>query len=226
MNKYKKAKFFVIFIASFFLMFGCDEAITDYGFTGQISGSILDQSGNIVSGDITTTAMTVYVLGELDTEPIPIRVKGDGTYANIHLFPQKYKVWLDGPVANASEYNVDLTGSPVIQDFTVTPYLTIPPPSVSGSPTSTEVTVNYTITENAGYTAAVRSIYVSTVSYPGQSTGSGAYWQTIKKTVNTNQGAEKITGLKPNTTYYIRLEARANGTTMFNLSDQISVKTP
>jgi len=226
MNKYKKVKFFAIFIASFFLLFGCDEAITDYGFTGQISGRILDQAGNIVSGDITTTDMTVYVLGELDTEPIPIRVKGDGTYTNIHLYPQKYKVWLVGPVANASEYNVDLTGSPVVQDFTVTPYLTIPPPSVVGSPTANEVTVNYSITENAGYTAVVRNIYVSTVSYPGQSTGSGAYWQTIKKAVNANQGTETITGLKANTTYYIRVEARADGTNMFNLSDQISFKTP
>ena len=226
MNKYKKVQFFAIFIASFFLLFGCDEAITDYGFTGQISGRILDQAGNIVSGDITTNHMTVYVLGELDTEPIPIRVKGDGTYTNIHLYPQKYKVWLDGPVANASEYNVDLTGNPVVQDFTVTPFLTIPPPSLVGSPTASDVTVSYSITENAGYTAKVRSIYVSTVSYPGQSTGSGAYWQTVKKTVTANQGTEKITGLKANTTYFVRVEAQANGTTQFNLSDQISFKTP
>jgi uncharacterized lipoprotein YehR (DUF1307 family) len=41
---------------------GCEDVITDFGFDGAISGRIVDQAGNIVPGDITSTNLSVKAL--------------------------------------------------------------------------------------------------------------------------------------------------------------------
>ena len=209
-----------------FLLSSCEEKITDFGFSGNISGKIVDPEGNIVSGDITVDALTLYIIGEDETEPLRIRVKGDGTYSNTHLYPQIYRIWIQGPIISSNEYTVDLRGAPVIQDFTVTPFLTTPPPVIQGNPSSSEVTVSYNIKENEGKIAESRIIYVSTVPYPSQSTGSGPGFRTISQTVNENQGTVTITGLQSGTTYYVRLTAKAAGTTLWNVSDHVKFVTP
>lgn len=207
--------------------FGCDDGrITDWGFDGQISGQLLDQNGNIVSGDITIAALTVFALGEEDDLPIQIRVQGDGSFANTHLFPQSYSVWVEGPVDAPDPVTVDLTGDPVQHDITVTPFLTIPPPVTVGSPATNEVTVSYQIIENQGNIVNDGRIYVSTVSYPSQSTGSGGHFHTIQETMDENVGEVTVTGLEADTKYYIRVTARAEGTTDWNLSDQTIIETP
>src|SRR5690554_1939072 len=102
---------FVITLASIMVITsGCDDTVTDFGFDGRISGMITDPSGNRVSGDVTTSTLIVYALGQYDKEPMEIRVKGDGTYANTHLYPQVYTLWVEGPVISAEEVQVDLTG--------------------------------------------------------------------------------------------------------------------
>jgi len=207
--------------------FGCDDGrITDWGYDGQINGQILDQDGNIVSGDITTASFTVFALGERDQIPMQMRVKGDGSYANTHLFPQSYTVWVEGPVDAPDPVTVDLTGNPVQHNITVTPFLTVHPPETVGSPSSSEVAISYQIIENEGYIVNDRLVYASTVSYPSQSTGSGGHFHTIQQPLDENQGNETITGLESNTRYHIRIAARAEGTSEWNLSDQIIIETP
>ncbi|WP_157972130.1 DUF3823 domain-containing protein [Pleomorphovibrio marinus] len=204
----------------------CYEIIDDFGHTGNISGRVLDPSGNIISGDVTTEDMVVLALGEGETEPMRIRVLGDGTYTNTHMYPQVYRVWLSGAAEGSQEHTVDLRGGPVTQDITATPFLTLPPPEVVGSPTAEEVTISFTISPNNGHVPEERSVYVSTVFYPGQSTGSGPYWTTIRRTLSDNEGNITIDGLQSGTTYYIRTAARATGTNWFNLSDQTIVTLP
>ncbi len=224
----KKAN--IITCLSFIFMMvisGCNEPITDFGFNGGISGKILDQSGNIVAGDITSGGFIVNALGEEDEVAMIMRVKGDGTFANLKLFPKKYTVRVEGPVFPIDEVVIDLTGNQQVEhNFTVTPFLTIAPPTLNGTPTATEIKVNYSITENNGKTAGTREVYCSNIPYPNASTGSGPYYSTVKVTLSANSGVATITGLQAGTRYFIRVGAKANGASAFNYSDQLIVTTP
>ena len=212
----------LLFLAS------CVDPIYDYGYDGELTGSILDANGNIVSGDIKVATFAVHALGDLDQDPMVLRVKGDGTYANTKLYPQSYEVSLVGPFVESPvpPVTVDLTGGQKVEkDFTVTPFLTISEPSIAGNPSSNQITVNYAITGNGGNTPNVREIYVSTVSWPTRTTGSGPGYFTRLVEVDDDQGTATIDGLQPNTRYFIRLGARADGQSLFNHSTQISVTT-
>ncbi len=210
-------------------LFSCNEPITDFGFDGQISGIVTDNSGNPVSGDPKLATYSVHALGELDNVPMVMRILGDGTYANIMLYPQSYKVTLRGPFIESTTDTivVDLTGGKIVtQNFTVTPLLTIPPPSISGNPTATGVNVSYSITGNGGNTPNRREIYVSTVSWPTRTTGSGMGYSSVNHTVTEDSGTANITGLQPGTRYFVRVGARADGQSLYNHSEQIVFTTP
>ena len=212
----------LLFLAS------CVDPIYDYGYDGELTGSILDPNGNVVSGDIKVATFAVHAHGELDHDPMVLRIKGDGTYANTKLYPQSYEVSLVGPFIESPvpPVTVDLTGGKKIEkDFTVTPFLTISEPSIAGNPSSNQISVNYTITGNGGGTADIREIYVSTVSWPTRTTGSGAGYFTRLAELDDNQGTAIIDGLQPNTQYFVRIGARAAGQGFFNHSTQIPVTT-
>lgn len=210
---------------------GCDESITDFGFTGGISGTITDQAGAIVSGDVATAHFRVFALGELDDEPMEIRVNGDGTYANEHLYPQRYQLWIDGPVLSSATQDtpetVDATGAAVTQDFSVTPFLTIPAPTAD-EPTSGQVSISYSIAETDGHVVAERSAFVSTASWPGLETGSvGNVTHTIIADLPATSGTVTVTGLEEGRDrYYVRIGARAEATDQWNMSEQVVVDMP
>lgn len=232
MKKIILIKHVTIFLVTLLITFsGCNESIYDFGFDGQLSGRILDSSGNIVSGDTKVTTFAVQALGEKDITSMVMRVNNNGAYANTKLYPQSYKVWLVGPFVGGKTDTVvvDLTGGKIVaKDFQVTPLLTIPAPVLNGSPGSTEIKVDYNITGNAGNNPNLREIYCSTVSWPTRTTGTGTVgggYFTRTVTVTANQGTATITGLQPSTKYFIRIGARATGQTLFNHSEQISVTT-
>src|SRR5690625_704978 len=81
---------FALLIIVLFTILSCDDSITDFGHDGEISGRVLDQNGNIISGDITNVNLVVNLIAEGEDIPIEIRVKGDGTYLNSNLYPQVY----------------------------------------------------------------------------------------------------------------------------------------
>lgn len=168
----------------------CTEEVKDFGFDGSISGMILDQSGNPVSGDASNSAMTVFLLGEEDRVPLEVRVIGDGSYTNTHLYPQSYSVWIEGPVDAPGQQTVDLTGSAVQHNITVTPFMAINEPSASIS--GGQVTVNYQITPGTGHAAADRVALVSTVAKVGVNTGNGPRWQTRTVSLDSNSGTASI----------------------------------
>lgn len=232
-NKNIKYSIIILFVTFMISVYGCEERITDYGFDGQISGQILDQNGNPVSGDITTASFTVFALGEEEREPIQMRVQGDGTYANLHMYPQSYTVWVEGPIDAPGEQIVDLSGNAVEHNITVTPYLTIPEPS-NANISADELTVSYEITENASYEAEARIIFVSTVSYPNANTGNGPYWKTRQQILDDNSGSVTVTldsdliedARNASDALFIRVAARAEGTNEWNYSEQISIDAP
>jgi hypothetical protein len=89
-----------------------------------------------------------------------LRVNADGTYANLHLYPQTYALWIEGPVEGPAEGDlfVDLKGSAVTQDITVTPFIVIPPPTVSIS-SAGELEVNFELTPSEGHDSEVTEGY-------------------------------------------------------------------
>jgi hypothetical protein len=206
---------------------GCNDPITEFGFDGSISGTIFNDAGGIVPGDITSSGYTVHALGASDKVSMVMRIAGDGTFANHKLYPQTYKVWVEGPFFDSPEVNIDLTGGKkVVHDFEVTPFLTLATPALEDTQTSSQIIVSYGITGNNGSTANLREIYCSTVPYPNPSTGSGPMYHTVKVTVTENQGTATIDGLKPGTKYYIRVGARSSGSSIMNFSEQIVITTP
>jgi hypothetical protein len=206
----------------------CNENVTEFGFDGQISGTIKDQSGNIVAGDVTSNTLVVKALAQGDIVSLDIRVKGDGTFQNTKLYPNLTKFWVTGPVAMVGDtLSIDLSDNHIVQhDFVVVPFLTVKPPVVVGSPTATSISVSYEIIPNDGNVPNLRQVYCSTVPYPNSSTGDGPQYVTKTVSVTTDTGNADITGLTSKTKYYIRVGARATGSSVLNYSDQIEVTTP
>lgn len=224
-----KTTYYIIssFLGLLLLGNACNEPITDFGFDGGIYGKVVDQSGNIVPGDITSGGFMIRALGEEDEVSMDMRVKGDGTFSNLKLYPKKYVVRVEGPVFPVNEVTIDLTGNQQAEhNFTVTPFLTIATPTVNGAPASTEIKINYSIIGNNGKTIGTKEVYCSTIPYPNASTGSGPYYETKKITLNAVSGVASVTGLTAGKKYFIRIGAKATGASAFNYSDQLIVTTP
>lgn len=214
---------------SLLIISGCEKGrIIDFDNDRILSGTVKDEEGNIVPGDIASENLAVYVLGETETKPTIIRVKYDGTYENTRLFYQKYKVWLSGPafpIEPVDTVVVDFTNNKsFLLDWKVVPYLTIDLPVISGDITATSVNISYNIKGNNGKTADVRELYCSTSPYPNTSTGSGPGYSTKEVKMKNDNGVVAVPGLSPGTKYYLRIGARAAGAG-FNFSDQITFTT-
>ena len=226
---YKTIKICLLSLFAVFLMTSCSEEITDFGNDRAFSGVIKDQLGNAVHGTITKDELSVFILGEDETQATVLRVNGDGIYQNTKLFPKIYKAWLKGPVFldNPSDtITLDFTrNQSLVQDWAVTPYLSIATPEITSGPTATSAGFNYSFTGNNGKTASKREIYCSTSPFPDTSRGSGYGYQTVKKSLTGDSGVTSVTGLTPNTKYYVRIGGSADGTA-FNYSDQVIFTTP
>ncbi|HPF03868.1 MAG TPA: DUF3823 domain-containing protein [Bacteroidales bacterium] len=217
----------VIAVLLLIMAISCDKPITDFGFDGGLSGTVKDAAGNIVPGDITNSNFVVRVLAETDVSTIDLRVKGDGTFSHTKLWPVPSKVYISGPIVPAATDTVvlDLSGGQIVHDFVVTPVFTIDKPVIVSTPSDTTVNVSFNITQNSTNTPSSREIYCSTVQYPNTSTGSGASYSTIKKSLSSNSGTYQITGLKWDTRYFIRIGVRSSST-QYNFSEQVTLTTP
>ena len=212
----------------FLLITSCQKMITDFGFDAAISGRVIDETVNIVAGDITSGILLVQAMGDGDNETIDMRVKGDGTYQNTKLFPKKYRIWITGLVTPVNDtLRVDFTTDKVIvNDFVVIPLITVNKPAVVGSPTATSVNVSYDMTANSGNVIKKCELYCSTVPYPNASTGSGPFYNTVNVTLSIGSGTITVTGLTANTNYFLRIGAKSVGVPGMNYSEQITFKTP
>jgi hypothetical protein len=207
---------------------GCNEDVTEFGFDGQISGKVQDQAGNIVAGDITSNNLLIRALGQGDAVTMDMRVKGDGTFQNIKLYPKPFKIWVTGPVTMLDDtLRVDFSNTKIVQhNFVVKPFVTVKPPVLVGSATSTSISVSYEMTPNDSKVVNLRQLYCSTVPYPNSSTGSGPQFETKTVALTTDAGNATVTGLNSKTKYYLRIGARTEGSSALNYSDQIEVTTP
>ena len=223
--KTKNIKIFILlFVSVAFIK--CDYHVSDFGFNGTIKGTVKDNSGNPLHGDLNSNNLLVKLLGEGDEQAIEIRVNGEGTYQNLKMFPKKHKVWVEGPIIKSDTVTVDFSiDENVVQDFTVTPLLV---PHISGGTANgTSVSVDYSIDANAGNTVKEKEVYVSTVQYPTAATGSrtNVYFT---KTVKLSQPAGNVVvdGLESGVTYHVRIGAQANNSALMNYSNQIEIEIP
>jgi hypothetical protein len=217
----------VIFVVILFVsVAACKKNITEFGNDAAISGSVKDQSGSIVAGNITSNNLVVQALGENDLVTTVMRVKGDGMFENTRLFPKKYKMWITGPVKLVGDtILVDFsTGKTVVKDIVVIPFIAIKPP-VAGNVTTSTIDLSFDITPTGTYAVSTREVYCSTNPYPDANTGSGPNFDTKKVTLTSNKGNITITGLAAKKKYYIRIGAQATGVTGLNYSEQISTVT-
>ncbi len=223
----------VLFALCATFLSSCSEEEKDFGFDGQIQGMVLDQNGNPVAGDASNAELTVFILGAEDRVPLELRVNNDGTYANLHLYPQTYALWIEGPVDGPSEsspVSIDLTGAIVENDIIVTPFLVVDQPTatVSGS----EISVNYNISPSAGHLVDEIKVLVSSVKKVGVDTGNGPRWQTREGNPTTNSGTETIAldadlleaaAAGGSGELTVRIAAKSDQTTAWNLSLPIVV---
>lgn len=227
MKMINKIKYMVLPLLLLFMLLGCDKPITEFGFNGTVNGTVKDALGNMVAGDITLSSFIVRIQAEGDISTIDMRIKGDGTFENNKLYPAKSKVWISGPVVAAFTDTVILDisgGQTATYDFVVTPVFSVATPVISGTPSATTVNLNYSMTANSAKTPSKRELYCSTIPYPNTSTGSGAFYSTVKVTLSTNSGTANVTGLTANTKYYVRIGVQSSTTSM-NFSDQITFTT-
>ena len=218
-------KYLIISILSILFVCACNDPITDFGFDGQLHGTITDKSGNIVSGDLTTVAIEVYAQGEKDEVPMIMRLKPDGTYANTKLYPQKYKVWVTGAVFTNKPIDIDLTGGKNVEmDFEVVPFIIIPKPT-EVSVSDTEIKVDYSIKANNKVVDKMIAV-CSTVSNPTPSTGNDATFSYTKvENLTDPSGSVTFTDLESDRIHYIRIFARASGQGLYNNSEQLILNT-
>lgn len=211
----------------------CSEEIKDFGFDGQISGMILDQNGNPVSGDVSNSDLTVFLLGELDRVALQVRVNADGSYANLHLYPQAYTVWIEGPIDAPGEQVVNLNGGLVEQNITVTPFLVISEPTASI--TGGDLSVSYQIEESTGHLVQDMVVLVSTVAKVGVNTGDGPRWITREEDLITNSGTVTVpldaelldmSEERGGGNLHIRIAARSDQSSDWNYSMPIVIAAP
>jgi len=231
-----KIQMLALLVVITYVSSACVETVTDFGFTGQINGVVKDQNGNPVSADPSNPEFTVFLLGEEETLPHELRVNPDGTYANLHLYPQSYALWVDGPVDGPvrGDLFVDLKGAAVTKDITVTPFISIPPPTVSIS--GGQLQVNYEINPSVGHTATQSRVLVSTVAKVGINTGNGPRWRTQSVNLSGNSGTQNVTldaalldmakRTEGNGNLHIRVASRSDKTTRWNLSKPVTIKAP
>jgi hypothetical protein len=224
----KTQKYFPILILAVIsiAVTSCNYIEADFGFDAAIQGSIKDNSGNLLYGDINSNNVIVRMLGENDLEPIDIRLNGDGTFQNLRMYPKRHKAWVEGPIAHSDTITVDFSSS-LIQnvDFSVDPLVL--PKIINGSSSGTSIIVDYTVVPTGSNTVAKNEIYCSTVKYPTASIGSMTNVYTTKTVaLPTLTGTATITGLTSGTKYYLRIGAQAGSSKLMNYSNQIEVPIP
>lgn len=212
------------------VMFTSCEISPDPGFDGAFSGVVMDTLNNPVYSDVTSNVLLINALGENDKTESAIRVKGDGTFANLKLYPKRYKIWVKGPVFikdPADTISVDFTGGKsMVQNFTVVPFITTNI-TLMEQPIDSLVKISYEIKGNRGKVPNTRELYCSTAPFPTKNTGTAMTYKTVTVKISNNIGQATITGLSWGTKYFVRIGANTgtSNSDPMNYSNQIIVTT-
>ena len=195
------------------------------------SGRILDSQTNelVESGGV--NAGTVVKFYEDDsTQPLIYNTFPDGTFVNSKMFAGKYAYVAEGPFKMVAEGPQPVTITKDTQiDIRVVPNvrLSITPGAVNG--TTADITMTYekvATDQNLVHLAVVWSKFRNPNNF---TFAGGSIVQEDVASLNLTSGEKSftITGLEPNTKYYIRGSARTNNPGSYsNYSTQIELQTP
>jgi hypothetical protein len=162
-------------------------------------------------------------------QPYDFWVKQDGSFENQSVFAGKYRIVAEGAFAAIDAIETDISGTKNL-DIKVTPYLRL---SINATPGSGgEVTLSTQISRTANApkirtlsflcskTAYVdKNVFVKKADIDLNAVDDG---EIVSKTYS-----ETLTGLTPNTTYYVRIGAFANNpASHYNYSRIVEVKLP
>jgi hypothetical protein len=222
MKTYKNIKLLLLVFLSA-AMLQCESIETDFGFDGSIKGTVMDNNGTPLYGDLNSNNFVVKLLGEGDQTATDIRINGDGSYQNNRLFPKLSKAWIAGPIVFSDTFSIDFgADNDHVMDFTVTPLIS--PEILSGTANGTSINVDYSIVPNDNNTVSYSEIYCSTVKFPTASIGSKEnMYSTTTVSLPDLAGSVEITGLVAGTEYYIRIGSQASSHVVMNYSNQIEI---
>ncbi|MDR1455838.1 MAG: DUF3823 domain-containing protein [Tannerella sp.] len=170
-----------------------------------------------------------FYKGEWSLQPYDFWVKQDGSFENRSVFAGKYRITAEGAFAAFEPLETDISGAKNL-DIRVTPYLRMSVSATAGA--GGEVTLSTRVSRSAG-APKIRTItfVCGKTPYVDKNTFVKKYDEDVNA-VSDDEIVSKtysttLTGLTPNTTYYVRVGAFAdNAGSHYNYSNVLEVKLP
>jgi hypothetical protein len=196
-----------------------------------LRGKIVDsQSGEPVqSGGINSGSIVKLYEGS-SAQPLNLSTYPDGTFINQKVFSGSYSLTAEGPFTLVSQERlpVDLSKDTEVE-IKVVPNLRVKATLISSTTNSATVKLQY---ERVNKTQALSQIGLAWSTYPNPNMLVFAGGKTILENITDQSVADAgekvftLTGLLPNTTYYVRGASRTvNPGNFYNYSPQFEIKT-
>lgn len=198
-----------------------------------LSGNIVDAATGMNVPQQTNTSGGYLQLFQTDfpkPSAIQTALNPDGSYKNDFIYSGKYKVVPTGPFFYTDTVNVTISGATTL-DIKVTPYLNVTTTEVSK--TATSITVRVKVALPAGSTQKIARVLavaapfntVDVNTYAGER-GLTNTEAVDNSTILNSSYDYTITGLKPNTKYYVRGGGRTINTgNYYNYSPMLAITT-
>lgn len=199
--------------------------------TRTLRGKIIDsQSGETVqSGGINSGSIVKLYEGS-SAQPLNFNTYPDGTFLNQKVFSGSYSLTAEGPFTLVSQERIplDMTKDTEVE-IKVIPHLRVKATLITSTTNSATVKLQY---ERLNKTQPLSQIGLVWSTYPNPNMLVFAGGKTILENVADQSAADAgekvftLSGLLPNTTYYVRGASRTvNPGNFYNYSPQFEIKT-
>jgi hypothetical protein len=227
-----RRQYIIYFMAIIGILASC-EKIDNYDYpNGGIYGKLVDEitKENLQNDQPQGFVIKLFEKGSVKTSPIRFTGKSDGTFENVLIFQNEYKVLPDeGAFFPVDTVTVNI-GSRTEVNFNVMPFLAVTNAAVTASAGS--ITSTYNIARSrVGHKIAERKTLVSKVptvtnnifDFRFQVTNLAA---TPDETILATKYTDVVSGLKSGK-YYVRIAVRtANPNSKYNYSKVFTVTVP
>jgi hypothetical protein len=198
-----------------------------------LTGRLLDSETNEGMPTQTPNGARIRIYefykGEWSLQPNDFWVKQDGSFENRAVFAGKYRITAEGAFAAFDPIETDISGTKNL-DIKVMPYLRLSINAVPGA--GGEVTLSTQVSRSAN-APKIRTITFMCAKTPYADKNTFVKKSDIDvNSVSDDEIVSKtysaiLTGLTPNTTYYVRVGAFAdNAGSHYNYSKVVEVKLP
>jgi hypothetical protein len=222
-----KMKNILFFLLTLLVLSGCE--IDNYDEPNlTVSGRIIDaQTNALVESGGSNAGTLVKFYQDNSAQALLFKTMPDGTFNNSRVFAGNYRYVAEGPFQLMTDTPSIVIKANTEIEIKVTPNVRLTASVVSKSGTEAIIKVTY---EKLAVDQALKFLGIawSTVANPNRFTAAGgSYIENNVQSQNLTSGEQQftITGLKPNTKYYVRAFAQviAPGN-YYNCSTQIEVQ--